>query len=311
MHDIRARLLRAEGNLLLALSSDSLESFENEWSQLSQEITLATKEKRLPDAIQALASTVSTRIHTISSSFLDLDTKCQELTASFLEEVDSIISKETQSNYQSPAPTKLAIPPYIPLAYAWLLDNLHCPYPTTSMRDSLAEKSGSHRKAIDGWFIDVRKRIGWNALRRTRFCGKKDEIIRAATLFFCENKSNDKSGLEFASIEAAARDLYAEKLRPSVLVSRFTEAVERRPSKKDDSAPVIPRHYTAYPSPSSSPAPSSSYQTSPSSKRTRSFDEIEPETPDLTYSCQRPSKRQRFVASLEFLVTLIDPLLTR
>lgn len=304
MHDIHVRLLRAEDDLLSALSNDSLEEFERDWSQLSDDIAAAVEAEQLSEAIQALANTVSSRVQILASAFFDLDTKCQELTTSFLQEVEDILGREPHSDCQTTS-TRSAIPPYIPLAYTWLLDNLHCPYPSASMRDSLAKESGSSRKAIDAWFVDVRKRIGWNSLRRFRFGGKKDDIIRAATLFFRENRGDSSLASEFASMELAARDLYAEKLRPSALGSRFAEAVDTFAlKKKGNQTGRVFDQTTVYPSPRSCssslppspiipPLPSVPKSTVPSSKRARSVEEVEDSV--RIHTRDRPSKRQRFV----------------
>nr|AAB22022.1 A42 mating-type factor beta 4-1 gene product [Coprinus cinereus, Peptide Partial, 44 aa] [Coprinopsis cinerea] len=44
----------------------------------------------------------------------------------------------------------------------WLKDNWYNPYPSPQVRSSIAKQTGASRKDIDAWFIDARKRIGWN-----------------------------------------------------------------------------------------------------------------------------------------------------
>nr|pir a 1-2 protein - inky cap (Coprinus cinereus) [Coprinopsis cinerea] len=45
-------------------------------------------------------------------------------------------------------------------AVGWLYQNLHNPYPSPQVRESIATKSKSPRKDVDNWFVDARRRIG-------------------------------------------------------------------------------------------------------------------------------------------------------
>ena len=111
------------------------------------------------------------------------------------------------------------MPPYIPPAYTWLLRNLHNPYPSKETKVTIAEESGSSSKDVDNWFINVRRRIGWNKLRSKHFENKRSLIVEAAKDFFKvpralhssahaagDSKANYDS--KFKSIENCARDLY-------------------------------------------------------------------------------------------------------
>lgn len=115
-------------------------------------------------------------------------------------------------------------PPYVLPAYTWLLHNLHNPYPSSKVKTSLASKTGSPRKDIDDWFIDVRKRIGWTALCKSEFSNKRSSIIAAAIQFFKGSRNNstfkdatNTSGLihetyftHFARISNCAESLYPD-----------------------------------------------------------------------------------------------------
>lgn len=301
MADIHNRLLQVEEHFFSALSNDTLDAFQQSWSRLSDDIAVAVQAEQLPDDIQTLAHMVATRIHVIATGFFELNAKHQELTTSFLQRVEDVLGGEVfcVESTGDPIAIKPALPPYIPLAHMWLLDNLHCPYPSVSMRNSLSKQSGSTRKAIDGWFVEVRKRIGWNALRKSQFSGKKEDIVKAAIRFFCEGKGEDGLASEFASIQLKASELYAEKLHPSALGSRFAEALDNFASKRRVNQAASINRSTTYPSPRSqssslppSPIIPPSQTISVLSKRRRSPEEDEDSS--VSYPCRRLSKRQRF-----------------
>nr|AAB22023.1 A42 mating-type factor beta 1-1 gene product [Coprinus cinereus, Peptide Partial, 44 aa] [Coprinopsis cinerea] len=44
----------------------------------------------------------------------------------------------------------------------WLKDNWYNPYPSGEVRTQIARQTRTSRKDIDAWFIDARRRIGWN-----------------------------------------------------------------------------------------------------------------------------------------------------
>lgn len=91
-------------------------------------------------------------------------------------------------------------------------------------------------KDIDAWFIDVRKRIGWNSLRKTHFDNKQEKIIAAAarvynpkatsytddltTPLYSEMDPNDNHRAAFLTIKRNARALYADKF-PDLITQFF------------------------------------------------------------------------------------------
>lgn len=156
---------------------------------------------------------------------------------------------------------------YIPLAYKWLLDNLHNPYPTKETRSEIAASTDSDSKDVDAWFVDARKRIGWNQLRKEHFPKRRD-LIEAATLFFKPVQSAissstlmrstvaDNRHLEFANqfvqIEERARELYSTKLFPSNLASELDKP-QLSPNTESKGPEYTQHQRTSYPSPDYSP----------------------------------------------------------
>ncbi|KAJ2929388.1 hypothetical protein H1R20_g7713, partial [Candolleomyces eurysporus] len=139
----------------------------------------------------------------------------------FEEELDRM-SPPTRSDKLSSSP------PYLEEASRWLLANLHDPYPSNAVKDSLSRRSGAPRKDIDGWFVDARKRIGWSSLRKKHFNNKRAEIVNAAKRF---NDGTPNPELpeavenEFVAIEAAALRLIGRKVQESKLATELDALV--------------------------------------------------------------------------------------
>ena len=216
------------------------------------------------------------------------------------------------------------LPPYIRPAYTWLLSNLHNPYPSKETKATIAEESGSSPKDIGNWFINVRRRIGWNKLRSKRFENKRSLIVDAATCFFkkvpqalnssathtssIDPKANYES--EFKSIENCARDLYPETLFEAPLARKPDESCRDLTPEANVPAQVECnevqqgaeelQHLHAYPTPERSPerSPEASVASLPtqdttpaSSRKRRNSNRDSPEFDDC---CDEPPKRCRY-----------------
>jgi len=132
------------------------------------------------------------------------------------------------------------LPPYVELAYTWLLNHLHNPYPSKDVKSSIARDTRCSFKDIDNWFINVRKRIGWNALRIKHYENKRSKIVEAAT-HFKEVRQTSHHGPypthisdvepmaghhpEFESIEIRARELYSDNIFETPSATRLDGAV--------------------------------------------------------------------------------------
>ena len=250
-------------------------------------------------------------------------------------------------NSVASSPVKVAdvsatLPPYVHSAYTWLLSNLHNPYPSKEKKAAITEESGSSPKDIDNWFINVRRRIGWNKLRSKHFENKRSKIVNAATHFFKEVPQAlhpDTSHIfgidpktnydpEFKSIENCVRDLYPEKLFETPLATKLDE------SGRDLTPPAKVRaqvecnevqgraaeelqRLCAYPTPESTPelSPEHSAASLPiqdisptSSRKRRNSDRDSPEL-DIEDRCDKPQKRCRYIFSN--LNIMIDSLFFR
>ena len=161
-------------------------------------------------------------------------------------------------------------PAYIQPAYIWLLNNLHNPYPSKQTRTMLSNQTNTAQKDIDSWFTDVRKRIGWNSLRKKHFSTRKD-MIAAATRFFkpsspqldhsSEPDDTTHFDQEFTLLEDSAKNLYSRRFSTSTLASGLDSVKvatpESDPAGQGDSLARIPSQEIepTSNSPYSSPSP--------------------------------------------------------
>lgn len=158
-------------------------------------------------------------------------------------------------------------------SFDWLLSNLHNPYPSKEVRRHICQRTGAKLRAVDAWFTDARKRIGWNKLRKTRYKNRQDDIVRAATKsFLCAQDtatfigSKNSHHAEFIAIQQRALHHYRQLFGETHLFETGADSVELAVYEERSSRSCTSRtkkRMTSYPSPlpspdrSPSPAPSS------------------------------------------------------
>jgi hypothetical protein len=245
---IRERLLHAEENLLAASDEPLMEEFQRTWRALTDDILEAANTCQMSQEDLALADIVSSRIAFSCESFENLAKACDTISNSFernlqkiLEEHEHPFELSSSSEISQAQPTTA---PYIRQAYAWLKSNLSNPHPSKEVREAIAHDTGSDPKHIENWFGDVRKRIGWNGIRRRYFSNKRRLVVEASTAFFSNQPSDlltDSVRQDFAAMSAAAGELYAGKLDPSKL-AKYTEEISSRLPHNDGNLSPLRRH---------------------------------------------------------------------
>jgi hypothetical protein len=257
-NSIRERLLNTEGLFFEAILQDppTLVNFYEKWETLSDDFKQALKSDSVDDETIALAHAIASRVAILAARYLDFSMLSEEITSDLRNNLDDIfaqlsvadvsLSTETQRaaslhleiiDPAQPSPASAlstdapsSFPPYIAPAHKWLLKNLHNPYPSNEVKESLSRSPGVSLKQINAWFINVRRRIGWTALSRKHFDGSHTETIDAAYRAFV--KEDPKRPLlytvssEFEALKVAAEDLYSDKLRKSVLAGKLDTAVK-------------------------------------------------------------------------------------
>lgn len=257
--------------------------FYQTWSNLQLDLEEAVKSESVDDVTLELAFQVASRVEIFAERFSDLFAAVDTLAVEFRNDLDAVFSglliDESlitqpgmgleEAPVRSPRSSNTC-PQYIEHAYKWLLRNLHNPYPTREDKASFLRHTTSTKCDLDHWFVDARKRMGWNSLRKSRFSNRRVDIIDAATRFFFQSDAKRPLDpgveLEFAEIEARAKDLYSDKFIESPLAIKLDVAVKDLTSdikkqvkdqkKRLKQANRSMRDALCYPSPERSPGTS-------------------------------------------------------
>nr|AAK17069.1 homeodomain type 1 mating protein a1-1 [Coprinopsis scobicola] len=280
-----------------------LERFSTSWSAFN-ELIRSTASKLSQSTLQAIHGFASL-IETISSDLLDLDAhpSTSDLDKLLEQTLQAVADEDTQT--VSSEPQNNSGPSYILPAAKWLYENVHAPYPSVEVRSSLAKQSGCPRKDVDNWFIDARRRIGWNDLRKRRFGNRRADILEASARFH-DDAAAEPSELdfEFVTITQNARDMY-QKFTESRLATQLDHAVmdmtpaiqqqiqadkhQRKLQMRRDRQAT--KAAAAYPSPERSPAPSQ--------RSTRTLSPS-PSLCDVSDHASEPHSRKRHFSSVDF-----------
>ncbi|KAG6863994.1 hypothetical protein C0991_001272 [Blastosporella zonata] len=246
---------------LLALDRSSFQSFHDKWNTLVNDLDTAMGSNFLQDSTITTAHFLANRVSYVVQTFLDIELLAERLMVSLLDETSSALDVALPT--PPSRPLDLAIPPYVKPSYDWLVENTQNPYPSPDVRESIALKSRSARKDVDNWFIDARKRIGWNAARKAHFSNRRVDIVDAATRFHANDEKlslSQDAELALISIMKNAQNLYSDKFNESVLAAELATVVkDLTPQTKADAKAERMRQLQmqkdrdAYPSPDRSP----------------------------------------------------------
>ena len=172
-----------------------LSDFDQPWNQFCR--TVGTCTDHLSDDTWSMIFSFSSTITAVVPGLLEVEKTEDHIRQQLQEDIvritgegfSKLVINDTQlegEDFVEKSTTLLTAslgPSYIKTAHAWLLDNMHNPYPPLEIRARIARKHRCPRKNVDAWFVDARRRIGWNAIRKSYFPRKAD-LISAATRFF-------------------------------------------------------------------------------------------------------------------------------
>ncbi|KAG6899020.1 hypothetical protein C0993_001722 [Termitomyces sp. T159_Od127] len=264
-NDLDARCLRhissfEEELLKPFVDRASLELFNRRWNALNDDLQAALEADVLKPSTITRAHALADRVARLMQTFMDIDALAERLMSSLLGEIAS-----SPPLVHPTLALETTLPPYIKPSHQWLLENIHNPYPSITVRNAIAQESGCPRKDIDNWFKDVRKRIGWNAARKAHFSNKRVAIVDSATRFFANDEKLALSqGAEYAliSIMKNAKDLYSDKFDETILASRLTSVMKDPIAATKAAAEAerlrqaqLKKDRDSYPSPDRSPEP--------------------------------------------------------
>lgn len=178
----------------------------------------------------------------ITSCFLELEKLNQELRSKLRDDFINILSGmgdiSLSSTPQPPSPSPT--PPsrssslvhdtsFITEAYTWLLENIANPYPSSTVKTSLAQRYNSSLSAINSWFINARRRMGWTALCRDYFNNCRADALDAAYRALVKEDPNRQLPPDithaFVGVKVAAEGLYSSTLTKSALANDLETVV--------------------------------------------------------------------------------------
>nr|AOC97528.1 HD1 protein [Volvariella volvacea] len=203
---LQRQLICAEEAFYDALiqGESSLEKFHSDWTSLSSTVTSSTPFLS-PETLE-VAHSVSRTIALVATHYMELDATAEKLSQQLAQDTQSILDDDSVSPspaYSSQFNTHDSIPPpYTKVTYDWLVSNLHNPYPTKKVKQAISTQCQCPEKDIDAWFVDVRRRIGWNKIRKI-LNNKRDATVAAASQFF--GKTNTSMPLDPATIMAFSK----------------------------------------------------------------------------------------------------------
>nr|AGS09168.1 b1 homeodomain mating type protein [Heterobasidion irregulare] len=173
-HPLYHRLEQAQSAILSSAAGGpaALLDFQNSWRELTNDLDREVRLHRVDDAVITMAQSTASIVSTLASSFLSLDSCANDLFTKLSKGLE-----DTLDNSRLPSSTDLTPTEAV---HSWLLENLHNPYPSASMKKELAASCGTTVEYIASLFNDTRERIGWTTLARHRFEGKRSSIIDAA-----------------------------------------------------------------------------------------------------------------------------------
>jgi Homeobox KN domain/Mating-type protein beta 1 len=234
---LRERLIRAEQQFLLGVvegDEESLEAFSQEWSQLRDDVKSIKADRRLDDHTALLLSKVSRAIESTTLCMLESEAILQESQTrsitDFFQNVPFDDPSTASLHSQAIAPCRFllfsdlpssTIPKILGLqmlldsyAYAWLMQNIHNPYPNSVQTRILSDISNTSAVQVKRWFQEARDSIGWSKLSHDFFAGSVNATVAAARRVFLEWERDRNISFDikfaFTAVKASAETLFSE-----------------------------------------------------------------------------------------------------
>ena len=199
------RFLEAEVDFFCAFAAGdhAMEGFSRSWSILTRDFQSALLTTVLETKLLEVAHAVSSTIANFGYGMEDIRVHSETSTELVIDELTLVLSDMSLNDRSicrfncdpdnpllchwpclpdsSPRSSRrYRLPPYIPSAFSWLLDNIHNPYPSNIVKKSLAQVAHSTPRRIGDWFKDMRQYIGWGAVCNSHFGGSRAAMVRAA-----------------------------------------------------------------------------------------------------------------------------------
>ncbi|KAH7880922.1 uncharacterized protein C8R40DRAFT_1032489 [Lentinula edodes] len=177
--DIDTRLFSTIDDFFSGLNISDVDNVLLNWRTIDKDVVGSHHAGTLSADTSERAIGISQCMQALCDTFMNLELQSDELALELRQKLAADATElRTPSTSRSPSPSRATrspspsssqlpsgnLPSYIPPSYTWLLSNLHNPYPSTTIRDTIASTTNTPRRLIDAWFVDVRRRIGWTNL---------------------------------------------------------------------------------------------------------------------------------------------------
>ncbi|KAF9225447.1 hypothetical protein BS17DRAFT_879469 [Gyrodon lividus] len=240
---IRDRFILADTDLLFAIEhgEKSLETYHSTWAALQSDFTHALNSGIISDATVALAHTAAARVVAVTTCFMDMTSKQQALTSHFLSDLDRVMEEldhvyisddhvARRSTNGTPLCPEDSSPTFAALAYDFLLQNIHNPYPTSDTKQSIARAAGCPVSSVSAWFSSARRRMGWTALCREYFHNCRADAVDAAYRALVKEDPSRRLAPEtihaFMVMKVTAEGLYSSTFTKSALAGDLDAVVK-------------------------------------------------------------------------------------
>ncbi|KAF9245780.1 hypothetical protein BU15DRAFT_85472 [Melanogaster broomeanus] len=214
---------------------DSLVHYQASWSELHADFSVAVDHGTLSEGTISVAHSVASRVSAIADCFMELQQEMDSLTVELHSDMDTISQGVSDISLSLTVGFNLILAkehstPFIASAYSWLLDNLHNPYPSPAVKSSLAAAHGAPISSVNGWFVNVRRRMGWTALCREHFQNCRADAVDAAYRALVKEDPQRRLSPEvihtFMVMKVAAEGLYSSAFTKSALAGDLDAVVK-------------------------------------------------------------------------------------
>ncbi|GAA5882269.1 hypothetical protein JCM16303_002313 [Sporobolomyces ruberrimus] len=232
--NIVARMRLLEEQFLACLTDGSpLEEFTQSAADFWAITTAAIDGGALDNETILQVHQLALRIRVMSLSLSGLEDDYERIENDCMRQTKGILSVITNL-----VPTREEHDPFLPLRL-WFLDHISNPYPNTKEKDHFKTLYPKHTKAqLDTWFTNVRRRSGWQDLKRRYTDGSLADFLRLLE----EAESPDRSPIaEDARKKIEGIKMYLREGVREKVSEEIQEIVEKGAPKTNTKRKVAPR----------------------------------------------------------------------
>ena len=244
--DLLNQLNRAGNKFLSSVwDPESLQSFYSNWISLSEKLEGDSIPETSKPTLSLLANGAADTIRTLSKCFVDVGDWEERVATELNDSVLAIVDGDSSQNKGPQSPPSNGGDGIVgqsrdtanAVLHAWLMANIHNPYPSLTEKKKLSLETCLPPKAITDWFADMRRRIGWNLISNRYFRGRRPETIECAIRVLKEGADHPYSEdvvQEFAKMKEAAEHLrdvpikYGKREQKSDNATGSRNAVKKR-----------------------------------------------------------------------------------